>query len=169
MEPTGDGRSDPDLAVVNSSGQGVPQWSRPVTVGVTKSRSSLTSHWLPPQWSRPVTVGVTRGHRSGATLRELAAMEPTGDGRSDGRILLAVAPLPAAAMEPTGDGRSDELAISWPPSPCPPQWSRPVTVGVTSAPWHVRTMGRDQCRLVRSPQWSRPVTVGVTAPEFWGI
>ena len=184
MEPALDGRDDLTVLARNELAGSGPQWSPPLTGGMTvRTMCELAGHTETPQWSPPLTGGMTGEPQPARERRHLAAMEPALDGRDDWGANVANTPntLPQwsppltggmtgradrrapheirAAMEPALDGRDDMYTSTTGFGGfVAPQWSPPLTGGMTLVP-AVGEMSMMQ------PQWSPPLTGGMTARE----
>src|SRR5579875_3858688 len=136
----------------------MPQWSRPVMGGNTRSPERHVTDSGRPQWSRPVMGGNTSAAPASHGTPGGAAMEPPGNGRKH-------APAPSrsgcgpsgAAMEPPGNGRKHAAPASALPGSLVAAAMEPPGNGRK----HVLVDFGDTFDLI-APQWSRPVMGGNT-------
>jgi hypothetical protein len=156
MEPTENRPDDAEVYPCAADKEQALQWGRPenppddVDTVITTTGNQL------PQWSRPRTGRTTDHDQRRAGVGDRAAMKPAVPRPDDSRQLLGVQDHAAAAMEPTAV-RPDALAFIAPPIGAHmPQWSRPRNGRMTRLAGPIRrrhgraAMGQPRDRMTSS-------------------
>ena len=131
MEPAAQQRDDGRIHAIPRSVSGVPQWSPPLSRGMTPACPPgnvrrITAAMEPaaqqrddfadwrekrdaarPQWSPPLSSGMTAANFPGTEHVTGAAMEPAAQQRDDQAVTPGIVAQYLAAMEPAAQQRDD--------------------------------------------------------------